>query len=152
MCCNFEPKLLLFGTFQVVWVKVDVGSDCYQAYVYYDQGHYYWSGSTLALMFIPLVTSSFNEILTYFVMRKRGNIEDWSWKKSLKKVARHFPLVQPFVHFSYFLTLKSAKDEVVKAKKFYKKFDPKDITDANRNHYKAEIQKAAERYDQANSN
>ena len=36
--CNFHPKLFIFGAFQVAWVQIDVGSDLYQAYVYYGQG------------------------------------------------------------------------------------------------------------------
>ena len=130
--CNFHPKLFIFGALQVAWVQVDVGSDLYQAYVYYGQGHYYWSMTTSSVMFIPIFTSIINEILTYLVKYCHGNTENWSWKKSLKRMLRHFPLAQPFVHLLILFKLQHAKDEVVKAQDYYKdfdkKFNPKDLT------------------------
>ena len=133
-------------------VSVDVASDTYQAYTYYEQGHHYWSGSTLGLMFIPIVTCATIEILAYSVRRYQGNLNDWSWKASFKTVIRHFPLCQPFVHLSYLLTLKTAKDEVKKAQKFYKSFEPMEVNDTNRNHYRSEVEKAAAKYEKAHSN
>ena len=96
------------------------------------EGHYYWSISTSSVMFIPIFTSIVNEILTYLVKYCHGSTENWSWKKSLKRILRHFPLAQPFVHLLILFKLQHAKDEVVKAQDFYKdfdkKFNPKDLT------------------------
>ena len=39
-CCNVDPKVTLFGVFQVGWTTVDVGSDTYQVYDYYSRAHY----------------------------------------------------------------------------------------------------------------
>ena len=39
-CCNLDPKVTLFGTFQVGWTTVDVGSDSFQVYDYYIRKHY----------------------------------------------------------------------------------------------------------------
>ena len=38
-CCNVDPKVTLFGVFQVGWTTVDVGSDTYQVYDYYSRAH-----------------------------------------------------------------------------------------------------------------
>ena len=40
-CCNLDPKVTLFGVFQVGWTTVDVGSDGYQVYDYYIRAHYW---------------------------------------------------------------------------------------------------------------
>ena len=40
-CCNLDPKVTLFGVFQVGWTTVDVGSDGYQVYDYYTRAHYW---------------------------------------------------------------------------------------------------------------
>ena len=39
-CCIFDPKVTLFGTFQVGWTTFDVGSDSIQVFDYYKQQHY----------------------------------------------------------------------------------------------------------------
>ena len=149
--CNLDYKITLFGVFQVGWVSVDVGSDSYQAYVYYDQKHFYWSGSTLGLMFVPLITSSLTEILNYLVQKCQGKTDDWSWRKSLFRVARHIPLFQPIVHLSTFLTLKTAKNEIAKAQKLYEKFNPDDVVDENRAHFREQIEIAAVKFEEAST-
>ena len=136
----------MFGIGQVGLVSFDVGSDCYQAYVYHQQKHYYWSGSTLSLMFVPLITSSLTEVLNFSVKSCHGTADQWSWKNSFFRIAKHFPLVQPFVRFSTFLRLKNAKDEMVKAKTFYSKFKPEDVNDLNRDNYREQIDLAAQKY------
>ena len=147
--CNCDFKITLFGVFQVGWVSVDVGSDSFQAYAYYDQKHYYWSGSTLSLMFVPIVTSSLVEILNYSINCCQGTTGHWSWKRSFFRVARHFPLFQTVVHATTFFTLKKAKDELAKAHKLYMKFNPNEVDDSNRDHYRNQVEIAAARYDEA---
>ena len=38
--CNLDPKVTLFGVFQVGWTSFDVGSDGAQVYDYYMRAHY----------------------------------------------------------------------------------------------------------------
>ena len=144
--CNLDYKITMFGICQVGLVSFDVGSDCYQAYVYHQQKHYYWSSSTLSLMFVPLITSSLTEVLSFLFKSCQGTADQWSWKDSFFSVAKHFPLVQPFVHLSTFLKLKNAKDEMIKAKTFYSNFKLEDVNDLNRDYYREQIDIAAQKY------
>ena len=105
-----------------------------------------WSASTLTLMFVPTLTCACTEILNYSIKRWQGKSDGLSLKDSLLKISRHIPLIQPFVHISTLLKLKKARDETTKALKFYKSFNPEKVNDLNREHYKAEVEKAAINY------
>ena len=106
-----------------------------------------WSASTLTLMFVPTVTSTFTEIVNYSIRKSQGNTDGLSLKASLLKISRHIPLVQPFVHFSAFLKLKKARDEINKAVTFYKRLPT--INDANRLKCKTKVEEEAVKYKKA---
>ena len=108
-----------------------------------------WSASTLTLMFVPTVTSTFTEIVNYSIRKSQGNTDGLSLKASLFKISRHIPLVQPFVHFSAFLKLKKARDDINRAVTFYKKIDPFIIYEANRLQYKTKVEEEAVKYKEA---
>ena len=74
----------------------------------------------MTLMFIPTVTSTFTEIVNYSIRKSQGNTDGLSLKASLFRISRHIPLVQPFVHFSAFLKLKKARDDINRAVTSYK--------------------------------
>ena len=103
----------------------------------------------MTLMFIPTVTSTFTEIVNYSIRKSQGNTDGLSLKASLFKISRHIPLVQPFVHFSAFLKLKKARDDINKAVTFYKRLDPAKINDANRLKYKTKVEEEAVKYKEA---
>ena len=100
-------------------------------------------------MFIPTVTSTFTEIVNYSIRKSQGNTDGLSLKASLLRISRHIPLVQPFVHFSAFLKLKKARDEINMAVTFYKKNVPAKINEANRLQYKIKVEKEAMNYKEA---
>ena len=103
----------------------------------------------MTLMFIPTITSTFTEIVNYSIRKSQGNTDGLSLKASLLKISRHIPLVQPFVHFSAFLKLKKARDEINKAVTFYKKMVNAKINEANRLKYKIKVEKEAVNYKKA---
>ena len=101
----------------------------------------------MTLMFIPTVTSTFTEIVNYSIKKSQGNTDGLSLKSSLFRISRHIPLVQPFVHFSAFLKLKKARDDINKAVTFYKRLPT--INDANRLKYKTKVEEEAVKYKEA---
>ena len=108
----------------------------------------------MTLMFIPTVTSTFTEIVNYSIRKSQGNTDGLSLKASLFRISRHIPLVQPFVHFSAFLKLKKARDDINKAVTFYKRLDPANmvvflINDANRLKCKTKVEEEAVKYKEA---
>ena len=103
----------------------------------------------MTLMFIPTVTSTFTEIVNYSIKKSQGNTDGLSLKASLFRISRHIPLVQPFVHFSAFLKLKKARDDINKAVTFYKRLDPAKINDANRLKCKTKVEEEAVKYKKA---
>ena len=103
----------------------------------------------MTLMFIPTVTSTFTEIVNYSIRKSQGNTDGLSLKASLFKISRHIPLVQPFVHFSAFLKLKKARDDINKAVTFYKRLDPAKINDTNRLKCKTKVEEEAVKYKEA---
>ena len=44
------------------------------------------------------------------------------WRESLKKIGRHIPFVQPFVHLYYLKELMNAKATIDRCVAFYKEF------------------------------
>ena len=156
---NLDKDLTRFGVFQIGITSVDVGTDGFQAYDHYKNENYWWATSTVTIIFIPFFTSLSTELLNNLIKYCRG--DEVCWKDSFKKIGRHFPLVQTVVHLIYFLTLRTAKNTMIKAHKFYKTFDPKDVSTKNGNklgedeiqsrrvHYRSEIEKAASAYVEA---
>ena len=154
-----DRELTTFGVFQIGMTSVDVGTDGVQAYDYYKNENYWWGTSTVTIMFLPLVTSLVTEVLNNLIKYCHG--DEVSWKESFRKIGRHFPLAQTVVHLTYFLSLRSAKNTVIKAHKFYKTFDPNDVSTKNgievgedevqsrRVYYRSEIEKAASAYVEA---
>ena len=122
---NFDREITTFGVFQIGMTSTDVATDSIQAYDYYKTENYWWASSTLTIMFVPMFTSFCSESLNNVIKYYRG--EEFSWRVSFKKIGRHFFIAQPIVHLMYFLTLRSAKNAMLKAKKFYKKFDSNDV-------------------------
>ena len=107
----------------------------------------------MTLMFIPTVTSTFTEIVNYSIKKSQGNTDGLSLKASLFRISRHIPLVQPFVHFSAFLKLKKARDDINRAVSFYKRLDPawsvKFLDDAYRLKCKTKVEEEAVKYKEA---
>ena len=103
-------------------------------------------------MFVPALTCTTTELLTYSIRCCQGKTNELSLKASLFKIIKHIPHVQTFVHFTTFLKLKRARDETAKAIKFYKSFNPDKINDSNRQSCKEQIEKAAEKYKEAKEN
>ena len=82
--CHFNPKVSLFGVFQVGMTSADVGTDTYQTCDYFLEGHIWWAVSTLSLMFVPITTCFLTETLTYIVKYWQGKTEHLSWRNSFK--------------------------------------------------------------------
>ena len=111
----------MFSVFSVGLVSLDLGSDSFQADSYIEEGNYYWGYSTIATMFVPFLSVS-----VYVILNHRK--EQWKnengprWLASLKKIARHIPFVQPFVHCYYLKELMNAKATIDRSVEFYKEF------------------------------
>ena len=122
---------------------MDLFADSYQSYDYHQNGHYYWSQTTIAIVFVPLATICISEILRHAIAKKsiRAPITLMS---SLKTIVKHIPFVQPFVHLLYLKDLKLAKDQMEKSLQFYKSFDPKMVTEENRKSYQEDVTTAAD--------
>ena len=116
--CTLDGKLALFSVFSVGLVTMDLGSDSFQADSYIEEENYYWGYSTIATMFVPFLS-----VCVYVILNKGKklwqNQEGW---ESLKKIGRHIPFVQPFVHFYYLMELMNAKATIDRSVSFYKEF------------------------------
>ena len=68
---------------------------------------------------------------------------------SLKKVSRHIPVVQIFVHIYYFFRLTKAKNNMEKSLQFCRNIDQEEITNENREIIRNDMEKAADNYVEA---
>ena len=115
-----DHKILLFFTFSVCFIGIDLGTDTNQSIVYIKEGNNHWGYTTIAAMFVPLAAACL-----YILLSRRHRLwqcEKGIWWDSLKSVFRHFPLVQPFVHFYYLKSLMNAKAKIDRSMDFYKSF------------------------------
>ena len=118
--CTMDAKLGLFSVFSVGLVTLDLGSDSFQADTYIEEGNYMWGYSTIATMFVPLLS-----VCVYVILDKRRELwqnKEGIWWESLKKIGRHIPFVQPFVHLYYLKELMNAKAKMDRSRAFYKDF------------------------------
>jgi hypothetical protein len=60
----------------------------------------------------------------------------------LKKVSRHIPVVQIFVHIYYFFRLTKAKNNMEKSLQFCRNIDQEEITNENREIIRNDMEKA----------
>lgn len=141
-----DGEVVTFGLFHTGLTAVDHVTDGVQVYDHYHSGNPSWAISTLSVIFVPMTTSFVTEIMNNTIRYVRGRSDMVCWKRSLRKIFSHFPLLQPVVHFLYFLKLRAYKATMLKAQKFYMTFDPKDITDDNVSHYQKQVKKAANDY------
>ena len=118
--CTLDGKLALFSVFSVGLVTMDLGSDSFQADSYIEEGNYYWGYSTIATMFVPLLSACVYVILNHG--KELWQNETDIWWNSLKKIGRHIPFVQPFVHLYYLKELMSLKATIDRSLTFYKSF------------------------------
>ena len=121
-------------------------TDGVQANEYRKTEDYRWAGLTVALMFLPMATSCMTEIMNNTIKYFRGRSELVDWKQSLKRIASHFPLIQPIVHTWYFLQLRKNKGIMLKARNIYQSFKPEDVTNDNLFHHQVQVNKAAKDY------
>ena len=110
----------MFSVFSVGLVSLDLGSDSFQADSYIEEGNYYWGYSTIATMFVPLLSACVYVILNHG--KELWQNETDIWWNSLKKIGRHIPFVQPFVHLYYLKELMSLKATIDRSLTFYKSF------------------------------
>ena len=118
--CTLDGKLALFSVFSVGLVTMDLGSDSFQADSYIEERNYYWGYSTIATMFVPFLS-----VCVYVILNKGKALwqnQEGIWWESLKKIGRHIPFVQPFVHFYYLMELMNAKATIDRSVAFYKEF------------------------------
>ena len=144
-----DPGVNTFGVIQIGMTTADHVTDGVQANEYFKSKDYRWASLTFALMFLPMATSCMTEIMNNTIKYCRGRSDLVSWKQSLKRIASHFPLIQPIVHTWYFLQLRKNKGIMLKARKFYQSFKPEDIKNDNLLHHQVQVNKAAEDYTKA---
>ena len=76
---------------------MDLGTDSYQAYVYYINDNKNWSYATISIVFVPIVTRCMSEILPKLrnLIKKR---ENRSLLESIKKIAGNLPIFQQIIY------------------------------------------------------
>ena len=144
MC--LDPEVTTFGVIQIGMTTADHVTDGVQGNEYLNSKDYRWATLTFVLMLAPMVTSCMTEIMNNTIKYFRGRSDLVSWKQSLKRIARHFPLFQPMVHVCFFLKLRKSKGIMLKARKFYQSFKPEDVTSDNLFHHQVQVKKAAKDY------
>ena len=148
--CYFDPKLTLFALFSVFLTTVDLGSDTYQSYDYIINGNIFWGQTTITIVFVPFFTVLISESLRHF-LKKEGD-KNITWISKLKTIFKHFPFVQPLIHFLCLKDMKMAKDQMEKSLKFYESFNPDMITDKNKEFIQKDVERAANDYVKAKDN
>ena len=118
--CALDGKLALFSIFSVGLITVDLGADSFQSKSYIEEGNKKWGYTTISLMFVPLLS-----VCVYVILNRR--VELWQNKKGvwwdcLKKILRHFPFVQPFVHYQYLKKLMDARAKIKRSLNYYQSF------------------------------
>ena len=118
--CALDGKLALFSIFSVGLVTVDLGADSFQSKSYIEEGNKKWGYTTISLMFVPLLS-----VCVYVILNRRVDL--WQNKKGvwwdcLKKILRHFPFVQPFVHYRYLKELMDARAKIERSLVYYHSF------------------------------
>ena len=144
MC--LDPEVTTFGVIQIGMTTADHVTDGVQGNEYIKSKDYRWAYLTFVLMLAPMATSCMTEIMNNTIKYFRGRSDLVSWKQSLKRIARHFPLFQPMVHVWFFLKLRKSKGIMLKARKFYQSFKPEDVTSENLFHHQVQVNKAAKDY------
>ena len=141
-----DPEVTTFGVIQIGMTTADHVTDGVQGNEYLKSKDYRWASLTFALMLLPMATSCMTEIMNNTIKYFRGRSDLVDWKQSLKRIASHFPLIQPIVHTWYFLQLRKNKGIMLKARNIYQSFKPEDVTNDNLLHHQVQVNKAAKDY------
>ena len=141
-----DPEVTTFGVIQIGMTTADHVTDGVQGNEYLKSKDYRWASLTFALMLLPMATSCMTEIMNNTIKYFRGRSDLVDWKQSLKRIASHFPLIQPIVHTWYFLQLRKNKGIMLKARNIYQSFKPEDVTNDNLLHHQFQVNKAAKDY------
>ena len=144
---SFDINLILFLIFNVSLSTVDLGTDSYQAYVYYIKDHKNWSYATISIVFVPILTRCMSEIIRNLIKKR----ENRSLIESIKKIAGNLPIFQQIIYCCYLKHLKVAKDQKLKSLEFYKSFDPKTVSEKDLEAYQQDVSKAADDFVKADN-
>ena len=92
---------------------------------------------------VPFGTRLIAETLKLIIQKWRKEPVKWChFIASLKKVSRHMPVVQIFVHIYYFFRLTKAKNNMEKSLQFCRNIDQEEITNENREIIRNDMEKA----------
>ena len=103
-----------------------------------------WGIFTIVIVcIVPFGTRLIAETLKLIIQKWRKEPVKWShFIASLKKVSRHMPVVQIFVHIYYFYRLSKAKNNMEKSLQFCRNIDQEEITNENREIIRNDMEKA----------
>ena len=139
-------NLTLFAFFNVVLSTLDLGSDTYQAYIYYKNGNINWGNATITIVFIPVATRCFSELLKY-ALKKNNEDKSLDCKGFFVTISEHIPIVQQIVHVLFLKSLKASKDKMEKSLSYYQTTRSQlDKSEEVTEEIKEDVNKAAEDY------